>query len=109
MVNVILVGIFARSDQLEIGRGLTSREEMDFAGGVAGNGEEQISAGAGTRDFDSKALFGFVVDQCAGFRGAEGVAKETVGAFRGGVFDGIEESSIVGSPGGASDALDAHR
>ena len=107
MVNVILVGIFAGSDQREIGRRLAGGEEMDFAGGVAGDGEEQISAGAGARDFDAKALVEFVIDQGVGFRCAESMAKEAVGVLRGRVFDGIEERAIVSGPGGAGDSLDA--
>ena len=70
-------------------------------------GEKQIGAAAGAFDLDAEALVGFFVDEHGRAQSSQGVAIEAMRALGGFVFDGVEKRAIVGSPGGAGDALDA--
>ena len=54
---------------------------------------------------DVESLVFFFVDQVSGPAGADRVAIGLVGAFRNGVFDGIENGLVVVGPGDGIDAL----
>ena len=108
VLNVVFVIVFAGSDQLEFAERVGSGEEADFAGGVAVDDEDEISAAAGALDVNVEALVGFFVKELVGSGGiAESVAIETMGPLGDGIFDDEEKVAVVGGPGGGSDAFDA--
>jgi hypothetical protein len=108
MVSIVFVIVFARGDEAKVGIGLTGGKEADFAGGVAGDGEEEKGAAASALDVEAKALVALFVEQSIRLGCAEEVTVEAVGALGGFVFDGVEERAIVGGPGGAGDTLDSN-
>ena len=101
----LFVVVFARSDQLKLTRGLIRAQETDFAGGVAIRDEEEIGAAAGALNIDAEALVFFLEKENIGKVGAEDVAIQAMRALGDFIFDDVEESKTVGSPGGAGDAF----
>jgi len=107
MINIVLVLVFAWGEKAEFTEGLIGTEAANFAGGVAIGNEEKVSAAAGALDINAEALVFFLVEKGDGQAGAEDVAIEAVRTLGDLVFDDVEESEIVGGPGGAGDTIDA--
>ncbi len=76
---------------------------------MALDGEEKVGTAAGALDVDAEAFINFFKQECVGLGGTEDVAVETMGTLRDFVFNRIEESFVVGGPGGAGDACGSER
>ncbi len=73
VVGVIFMIVLARGNQAEVGIRLRSREEADFACGMAGDGQEKKRAAARTFDIDAESFVMLLVEQGVGFGGSENV------------------------------------
>src|SRR5712692_10528176 len=107
MVGIIFVVVFARSDEPEYSGRLIGAQVADFAGRMTRDGQEEKSTAAGTFQSDSKPLVGLLIQKLVRFCGAQNVPIEPVRALRRFLFDGVEESAIVGGPGHTGDAFEA--
>ena len=106
VVGVVFMVVFARSHEPKLSGGLIGAQEADFAGRMTRGGQKEKSAAACALHFDSKTLIALLEQQGVRFSGTQNMPIEPVRTFRGFVFDGIEEGTIVGGPGNTGDALD---
>ena len=98
MIDVVFGILDARLEASE-GSGPLGFCEPDFAGGVAGDGEEKVSAAAGEINTDVEAGVGFFEDEFRGSGRAGDTLPDAPRAF--GVIEGREvESPAVRCPGG---------
>src|SRR5579862_7840064 len=97
----------ARADEGEFSFGAIGGEHARLGGDVAGRFENDEFAIAGAADADVEALIVVLVkERVVAVRGAKVVAKELELALLLLVFNGVEETCIVGGPNDGADALD---
>src|SRR5215471_6088762 len=98
---------FARRDQLELAQRRRSREEANFAGGVAIGDQQQVGAAAGSFNVDPEAFVGLLVEKRVHARVdlAQSMAVKPVRPLGGFVFNDIKQLAAVSGPRGRSDPL----